>query len=112
MKQFFVDKSKQLLDICDSLSIKELFLQHPMLDFLYVLSLDGKLYIEADSKSGFGIETMHDMFHIYNYEAEPCHSVDEVLQRCKENNVELTEEQLKELNNWFSKYPDTIIEFG
>ena len=110
MKQFFVDNSKQLLDKCDSLSIEELFRHHPLLDHLYFLSFDGKLYIEADNV--FGIEPMHDMFRIYNYEAEPCNSVDEVLQRCKENNVELTEEQLKELNDWFSKYPDTIITFG
>lgn len=110
MKQFFVDKSKQLLDKCDSLSLKELFKNHPILDHLYFLSFDGKLYIEADNV--FAIEPMHDMFRIYNYEAEPCNSVEEVLQRCKENDVELTEEQLKKLNDWFSKYPDTIIAFG
>jgi hypothetical protein len=112
MKQFFIDESKQLLDKCDSLSLEELFKHHPLLDCLYFLSFDGKLYIEADSRNGFGIETMHDMFRIHNYEAEPCNSVEEVLQRCKENDVELTEEQLKELNDWFSKYPDTIITFG
>ena len=109
MKQFFVDNSKQLLDKCDSLSIEELFRHHFLLDHLYFLSFDGKLYIEANNV--FGIEPMHDMFRIHNYEAEPCNSVDEVLQRCKENNVELTEEQSKELNNWFNKYPDTIITF-
>jgi hypothetical protein len=78
----------------------------------YFLSNDGKLYIDACDGETFGIEPMHDMFRIYNYDAEPCHSVEEVLQRCKENNVELTKEQLKELNDWFGKYPDTIITFG
>lgn len=112
MKQFFVDKSKQLLDKCDFLSLEELFLQHPILDSLYFLSHDDKLYIEACDGKAFGIESMHDMFRIYNYDAEPCHSVEEVLQRCEENKVILTEEQLKELTDWFNKYPDTIITFG
>lgn len=112
MKQFFVDTSKQLLDECDSLSIEELFIHHSLLDHLYFLSPDGKLYIDACDGKALGIEPMHDLFRIYNYDAESCHSVEEVLQRCEENKVILTEEQLKELNDWFEKYPDTIIDFG
>lgn len=112
MKQFFVYNSKKALDEYTSLSIKELCERYGYLDSLYYISNDNKIYIEACDGKDFGIEPMHDMFRIYNYEAEPCHSVEEVLQRCKENNVELTEEQLKKLNNWFSKYPDTIITFG
>lgn len=112
MKQFFIDESKKVLDNCDSLTISELFDQSGYIDALYFLSSDGKLYIEACDGKMLGIEPMHDMFRIYNYDAEPCHSVEEVLQRCEENNVELTEEQLKKLNDWFGKYPDTIITFG
>lgn len=112
MKQFFIDESKKNLDECDSLTIRELFHRHVYLDSLYFLSHDGKLYIDACDGKALGIEPMHDLFRIYNYDAEPCHSVEEVLQRCKENKVILTEEQLQELNNWFEKYPDTIIDFG
>ena len=112
MKQFFIDESKKNLDECDSLTIRELFHRHVYLDSLYFLSHDGKLYIEACDGKALGIEPMHDLFRIYNYDAEPCHSVKEVLQRCKENKVILTEEQLQELNDWFEKYPDTIIDFG
>lgn len=110
--QHAIKNNKTGLYNFDSLSISELFDQFYMLDSLYFLSHDGKLYIEACDGKTLGIEPMHDMFRIYNYAAEPCHSIEEVLQRCEENNVKLTKEQSKELNNWFSKYPDTIITFG
>ena len=51
------------------------------------------------------------MFRIHSF-AEPCYSIEDVLQRCKEHNVILTDTEIKNLKNWFKKYPDTIIEFG
>lgn len=75
---------------------------------------EGKVYIEACSEAAdkYLSRRMHDLFRIHNYEAKNCYSVEDCIQRCVENNVTLTDEELKELKEWYKEYPNTLIEFG
>lgn len=63
----------------------------------------------------------HDMFRIYDYDAQPCYSLEETLKRCEEYklNWNLRNEWSGDLVNnkkkvyeFWEKYPDGIIEFG
>lgn len=113
IKQYHIKNAKYIMDKMDSINSIEEYLtlsesQNP--NFLYVIH-DNKIYIEAEDGKDFDIQPMHDMFRIHSF-AEPCYSIEDVLQRCKENNVILTNTEIKNLKNWFKKYPDTIIEFG
>lgn len=62
----------------------------------------------------------HDMFRIYDYNAQPCYSLEETLKRCEEYKVDWN---LRECNGYlvnnkkrvyefWEKYPDSIIVFG
>ena len=64
----------------------------------------------------------HDMFRIYDYEAQPCYSLEETLKRCEEHNLNWDERyqcypdilvnDKKMVYEFWEKYPDSIIEFG
>lgn len=63
----------------------------------------------------------HDIFRIYDYDANPCYSLEETLKRCEEYNVDWNEMYEKtdiKMNNkdrlieFWETYPDSIIEFG
>ena len=63
----------------------------------------------------------HDMFRIYDYDAQPCYSLEETLKRCEEHNLnwnlrkkwsdDLVNNK-KKIYDFWEKYPDAIIEFG
>lgn len=62
----------------------------------------------------------HDMFRIYDYEAQPCYSLEETLKRCEEYKVDWNLRECgnylvndkKEIYDFWEKYPDSIIVFG
>ena len=65
-------------------------------------------------------EGYHDIFRIYDYEAQPCYSLEETLQRCEEYKVDwhlrtnsgFLINNKKLLYEFWGKYPDSIIKFG
>lgn len=65
-------------------------------------------------------ESYHDIFRIYDYEAQSCYSLEEALQRCEEYKVDwnlctnsgFLINNKKLLYEFWEKYPDSIIEFG
>lgn len=92
---------------------------------------DGKIYREVVPYFGSNPEiaktwpfdkSYHDMFRIYDYDAEPCCSLEETLERCKEYKKDWNERadygsnlliNNKELvYEFWEKYPDGMIIFG
>ena len=79
-----------------------------------------KIYVDAGSNNidDFPelveeIDPIVDVFRIGEYDAEPCHTLEECEETCKKyNNKPLTSEQREILRKHFEKYPDTIVEFG
>lgn len=78
---------------------------------------NGKIYRDPRYLNGRGY---HDIFRIYDYEAQPCYSLEETLKRCEEYKVNwnLRENDgylindKKLLYEFWKKYPDSIIKFG
>lgn len=81
---------------------------------------NGKIYRDPHN---LGIEDgYHDIFRIYDYEAQPCYSLEETLKRCEEYKVDWDERSKyypdvivndkKLLYEFWEKYPEGIIEFG
>lgn len=81
---------------------------------------NGKIYRDPhdlNPENGY-----HDMFRIYDYEAQPCYSLEETLKRCEEHNLNWDERyqcypgilvnDKKLVYEFWEKYPDSIIEFG
>lgn len=84
---------------------------------------DNKIYrntcANKDDKPVFEYQ-FHDMFRINDFNAKPCYSLEETLERCKEYNIDWNEKfengELKNdlfiVNAFWDTYPDGIIEFG
>lgn len=79
---------------------------------------DGKIYRDPYY---LNLEhSYHDMFRIYDYEAQPCYSLEETLKRCKEYKVDWNLRECgsylvnnkKKIYDFWEKYPDSIIIFG
>ena len=79
---------------------------------------NGKIYRDPhdlNPKEGY-----HDIFRIYDYEAQPCYSLEETLKRCEEykvdwnlrTNSDFLINNKKLLYEFWEKYPDSIIKFG
>ena len=69
-------------------------------------------YIEG---KGFYVETgFHDMFRKYGYPEDRLFSLQETLDYINnpENNCTVYEESIKRLEEFWSKYPDGMIDFG
>lgn len=64
---------------------------------------DNKFYIEEDT---------HDIFRVGNYPEDILYSVEETLEFCKTRDKELTTEEYKKVDDFFTKYPEGIILFG
>lgn len=79
---------------------------------------NGKIYRDPhDLNPEYGY---HDIFRIYDYDAQPCYSLEETLKRCKEHRVNwnLRAEKGYLVNNkkllyeFWERFPDSIIQFG
>lgn len=98
-------------------------------DFGNFTVFDGKIYREVDTYNGNDTEikerwpfknAYHDIFRIYDYDAPPCHSLEETLKRCEEYKVDWNLHEWgsylvnnkKKIYDFWEKYPDGIIEFG
>ena len=55
---------------------------------------------------------LHDTFRKGGYLEDVLLSFKQTLEFCKENEVDLNENQITTLKEFFEKYPDGIIEFG
>lgn len=75
---------------------------------------NGKVYIDASSEIAdkYLSRRICDIFRIHDYSTKPCYSVEDCVQRCKEHNVILKDEEFQELEKWYQEYPDTMITFG
>lgn len=82
---------------------------------LYMIH-DDKIYREMGSKYSNGkpvfTDCFHDLFRIYDYEANDCFSIDDCYLRLAEHNVVITNEQEGKLKRFWNTYPDSIICFG
>ena len=54
----------------------------------------------------------HDLFRIYDYEANACFNIDDCYTCLKDHNVTLSNSQDSELKSFWNKYHDSIICFG
>ena len=82
-----------------------------------IIVKDGKIYKETSHLDKGEIDDtlggIHDgVIRIQNYDAEPCYSAQDVLDRAKEEGIELSLADINQIKKWYEKYPDTIIEFG
>lgn len=75
---------------------------------------DGKIYRETTTKNCGFDKSYHDIFRLYDYDAKPCHSIEETLDRCEEYKIDWNdpENDLEKLKEFWQTYPDGIIEFG
>lgn len=79
---------------------------------------NGKIYRDPNELTQK--DYYHEMFRIYDYNAQPCYSLEETLKRCEEYKVDwnLHERNGYLVNNkqriyeFWEKYPDSIIKFG
>ena len=82
---------------------------------LYIIH-DNKIYREMFASYPNGKPVfpagLHDLFRIYDYEANACFNIDDCYTCLKEHNVTLSNTQDKELKSFWNKYPDSIICFG
>lgn len=109
-------EEKQVIDECYDLMIGCVSLG----DYGLFEIHDGKIYRDPYY---LNLEhSYHDMFRIYDYEAQPCYSLEETLKRCEEHHLNWNERNQyypdvlvndkKLLYEFWEKYPDGIIEFG
>ena len=83
-----------------------------------IIVKDGKIYKETyrlveNDEIDNTLGGIHDgVIRIQNYDAEPCYSAQDVLDRAKEEGVILSPADINQIKEWYEKYPDTIIEFG
>ena len=82
---------------------------------LYIIH-DNKIYREmfASYPNGKPVfpDGLHDLFRIYDYEANACFNIDDCYTCLKEHNVTLSNSQDRDLKSFWNKYPDSIICFG
>ena len=110
-KEEFLDDPKQFFSWWETVpeSIQESI---QILSSGLIIIKDNKIYRE-DGLGRLKYPKINDAdFRISNYEAEPCYTAQDCFDRCLEEGVELSEKTKKRIIDWFSEYPDTIIEFG
>lgn len=80
---------------------------------LYIIR-DRKIYRDTLRKNCGFDKSYHDIFRLYDYDAKPCNSLEETLDRCKEYKIDWNEPEndLDLLKEYWKNYPDSIIEFG
>ena len=82
---------------------------------LYIIH-NNKIYREMFSSYPNGKpvfpDGLHDLFRIYDYEANACFNIDDCYTCLKDHNVTLSNSQDKDLKSFWNKYPDSIICFG
>lgn len=109
-------EEKQVIDECYDLMIGCVSLG----DYGLFEIHDGKIYRDPYY---LNLEhSYHDMFRIYDYEAQPCYSLEETLKRCEEYKVDWDERSKyypdvivndkKLLYEFWERFPDSIIKFG
>lgn len=138
--------AKELSKIIENMPVKDIpkYLNEKKYDYKYysllfeLIGIDydyglfnvykGKIYREVTDYRGEDPDVMknwpfqksyHDIFRIYDYDAEPCFSLEETLKRCEEHNLDWnlrTEydyliNNKEELYEFWEKYPDGVIEF-
>ena len=129
IKNFTIEQFKEAC-LQESLETKKMFDDN--LDTVYIMGhceqidtvfnyglyriLDNKIYREMGSEHSNGslvfTNSFHDLFRIYDYDAEDCYSIDDCYSRCAKHNVILTREQNEKLKRFWNTYPDSIICFG
>lgn len=82
---------------------------------LYMIH-DNKIYREMNASYPNGkpvfTDWFHDLFRIYDYEANNCFNIDDCYLRLAEHNVVITDKQDEKLKRFWNTYPDSIICFG
>lgn len=82
---------------------------------LYMIH-DNKIYREMNASYPNGKpvfpDRLHDLFRVYDYEANACLNIDDCYTCLKEHNVTLSNSQDMNLKSFWNKYPDSIICFG
>ena len=129
IENFTVEQFKETVLETD-LRIKKMF--NDNLDILYIMKNcdqvdtcciygryvihDNKIYREMSATYPNGRpvfpDGLHDLFRVYDYEANACFNIDDCYTCLKEHNVTLSNSQDMDLKSFWNKYPDSIICFG
>ena len=73
----------------------------------YLITYCNNVFYEDVAHEGY-----HDLFRIHNYDEPPIFNLEETYTRLKERNINLNNEEDKKLKDFWSRYPEGMIEFG